>query len=151
MKWAITHHVHFDRVAAPWVIKKFIDPAAVFSFAPPADFAKLPKDVIPVAFPGAKLGPHDAEGPVFLKILNEYKLTDPALHLMADVIGKGVHYVVDGWRPPLGDRYGHMAVGILAFSDGMILIEPDDQKRLDASYIVWESLYQLFKANKQRG
>lgn len=151
MKWVITSHVHFDRVASPWLIKKFIDPAAEFSFAAPSEAGRLPKDAIPVAFPGAKLGPHDKDGPVFLKILKEYKIHDPALDLIAKVVGLGVHYVVDGYRPPQDDRYGQIAVGLVAFSDGMMLLKPSDQERLDASYVVWDTLYALFKANKQRG
>lgn len=151
MKWVMTDHVHYDRVAACWVIKRFIDPDAEFSFAPrttPLD--QLPKDATPLAFPGAKLGPHDADGPLFMKVLREYKIDDPALHLMGEVIAKGVEYVIHDFRPPVDDRYGQMGVGLAAFADGMILLEPSDQQRLDDSYIVWEALYALFKANKQR-
>jgi hypothetical protein len=151
MKWIITSHVHYDRVASPWLIKRFVDKDARFSFAPASEAKNLPKDAIPVAFPGAKLGPHDENGPVFLKILREYKIQDPALEVMAKVVASGVEYVVHGYRPPVEDRYGQMAVGLLAFSDGMTLFKESDQERLDASYIVWDAIYALFKANKQRG
>lgn len=151
MKWVMTDHVHYDRVATCWMIARFIDPDAEFSFASnqtPLD--QLPQDAIPLAFPGAKLGPHDASGPLFAKVLREYRLTDPVLHLMSDVIAKGVDYVLHDYRPPTQDRYGQMAVGLAAFADGMIVLEPSDQKRLDASYVVWDAMYALFRANKQR-
>ncbi len=151
MKWVMTDHVHYDRVAACWMIQRFIDRDAEISFASnktPLD--ELPKDAIPLAFPGAKLGPHDADGPLFVKILREYKIEDPSLHLIGQVIAKGVDYVLHDFRPATDDRYGQMGVGLAAFADGMILLEPSDEKRLKDSYVVWESIYSLFEANKQR-
>ena len=49
-------NVHFDRVASPWVIKRFIDPDAEFSFVPRNDTDSRPPDAIPVAIPEAMLG-----------------------------------------------------------------------------------------------
>ena len=152
MKWVITEHVHYDRVASPWLIKRFVDEDAQFLFAPrttPLD--QLPTGAIPLAFPGAKLGPHDADGPLFVKILREYELQDPALDLMGRVVTLGVEYVMYGYRPAIDDRYGQIAVGLLAFADGMAVFEESDQRRLDQSYIVWDVVYALFKANRQRG
>jgi hypothetical protein len=151
MKWITTPNVHFDRVACPWLIKRFIDPKAEFLFEAKGQEAQRPKDAIPFSIPGAKLGPHDENGPTFLKILREYKLQDPALELMATVVDKGVNYVLHGFRPAQDDRYGQMAVGYLAFSDGMIQLKHSDPERLEASYVAWDAMYALFKANKQRG
>jgi hypothetical protein len=58
-----------------------------------AERGRLLKDAIPFAIPGAKLGPHDKDGPAFLKLMREYKLRDPALDLMAKVVDLGVNYV----------------------------------------------------------
>ena len=151
MKWATTNNVHFDRVASPWLIKRFIDPNAEFFFVARGQEDKRPNDAIPFAIPGAKLGPHDENGPTFLKILKEYKLQDPALDLMAKVVDLGVNYVLHGFRPAADDKYGQIAVGYVAFSDGMILHKRTDPERLEASYVAYDALYALFKANKQRG
>jgi hypothetical protein len=151
MKWITTPNVHFDRVATPWMIKRFIDPNAEFFFEAKGQEANRPKDAIPFAIPGVKLGPHDENGPVFLKVLKEYKLQDPALELMAQIIDKGVNYVLHGFKPQVDDKYGQMAVGFVAFSDGMILFKKTDLERLNASYVVYDALYALLKANKQRG
>jgi hypothetical protein len=148
MKWVTTANVHFDRVASPWLIKRFIDPQAEFLFVARGQEDKRPKDAIPIAIPGERLGPHDAEGPTFLKIMREYKLNDPALERMAKVVDKGVKFVLDGFRPAIDDRDGQIGVGYLAFSDGMILHKTSDQERLDASFIAYDALYALFKANK---
>jgi hypothetical protein len=151
MKWVTTENVHFDRVASPWLIKRFVDPKAEFFFVGRDQIDKRPKDATPLAIPGipgSKLGPHDKDGPTFRKILREYKLNDPALERMADVVDKGVRFVLEGYRPPIDDRDGQIGVGYLAFSDGMILYKSTDQERLDASFVAYDALYALFKANK---
>jgi hypothetical protein len=148
MKWVTTANVHFDRVASPWLIKRFIDPNAEFFFVTRGQEDRHPKDAIPIAIPGAKLGPHDKDGPTFLKILREYKLDDPALERMATVVDKGVRFVLEGYRPAADDRDGQIGVGYLAFSDGMILHKTNDQERLTASFVAYDALYALFRANK---
>jgi hypothetical protein len=149
MKWVTTATVHFDRVASPWLIRRFVDPKAQFFFVKRGEEAQRPSDAIPFAIPGtAKLGPHDKDGPTFLKILREYKIDDPALERMAKVVDKGVRFVLEGYRPPIEDRDGQIAVGYLAFSDGMILHETSDQSRLDASFVAYDALYALFRTNK---
>lgn len=149
MKWVTTANVHFDRVASPWLIKRFIDPKAEFLFVARDQVDKRPADAIPIAIPGTKLGPHDENGTTFTKLLKEYKLTgDPALVHMAEVVEKGVKFVLEKYRPPITDRDGQIGVGFLAFSDGMVLHKTTDQERLDASYIAYDALYALFKANK---
>jgi hypothetical protein len=57
MKWATRDHVHMDRVASPWLIKRFIDPEAEFVFLPFGKEHPIPDDVIPFAIPGVKIGP----------------------------------------------------------------------------------------------
>lgn len=150
MKWVTTAHVHFDRVASPWLIKRFVDPDAEFLFVERGQEDSRPKDAIPLAIRGTTLGPHDENGTTFEKILKEYKLEDPALHLMGQVVHKGVNYVVAGYRPPSDDNYGQMGVGYIAFQEGMLLLKESDQERLDASFIAYDAMYALFKANKQR-
>src|ERR1700730_14673775 len=151
MKWITTANVHFDRVASPWLIKRFIDPKAEFLFEAKGQEDKRPKDAIPFAIPGvpgSKLGPHDKDGTTFRKLVKEYKLNDPALERMAKIVDKGVNFVLEGYRPPIDDRDGQISVGYLAFSDGMILHKSHDQERLDASFVAYDALYALLKANK---
>ncbi len=148
MKWVTTANVHFDRVASPWLIKRFIDPQAEFVFVPRDQVNTRPADAIPLAIPGTELGPHDENGTTFTKLVKKYKITDPAILHMAQVVEKGVKFVLEGYRPAITDRDGQIGVGFLAFSDGMVLHKSTDQERLDASYIAYDALYALFKANK---
>ena len=104
MKWVTTANVHFDRVASPWLIRRFIDPQAEFLFVSRGQENNRPADAIPIAIPGtAKLGPHDKDGTTFQKLLREYKLQDPALERMAKVVDEGVKFVLEGFRPEKGD------------------------------------------------
>jgi hypothetical protein len=151
MKWIITDHVHYDRVASCWLIKRFVDKEAQFLFAPsrtPLD--ALPKDATPLAFPGAKLGPHDEKGTLFTHILTEYKLTDPALWNLEKVVTGGVRFYRQNPRAETQDRFIQIGVGLITLADGMVLLYEQDQARIDASYPIWDAMYALYQQNKQR-
>ena len=78
MKWITREKVKVDRVACPWLIKKFIDPQAEFVFLPAdTDWTSL-KEGIVYDVPGCELG-HHGEDVSFDSILKKYGLTDPAL------------------------------------------------------------------------
>src|SRR5437762_11292474 len=82
MKWITREKIKVDRVACPWLIKKFIDPDAEFIFLPhDTDWGTI-SDGIVFDVPKCKLG-HHGEDVSFNSILKKYKLTDPALILLA--------------------------------------------------------------------
>jgi len=148
MKWVTRDFVHLDRVASPWLIKRFIDREAVFVFVPWGEEGRRPADAIPFALPGAELGPHDHEGTTFAKLLKKYRLDDPALRLIAGVIAAGVDYVLHDYRPPSDDRLGQMAVGLLAISEGTMLINEDDAMIIERSLPLYDALYAYFTAHE---
>src|SRR6266581_1261938 len=85
MKWITREKVKVDRVACPWLIRNFIDPEAEFVFLPQqTDWSEV-RDGIVYDVPNCELG-HHAEDGSFDSILKKYKLTDPALHLLAEVV-----------------------------------------------------------------
>ena len=85
MKWITREKVKVDRVACPWLIKKFIDPAAEFVFLPAdTNWASL-KDGIVYDVPGCELG-HHGEDVSFDSIVKKYGLGDPALALLAQIV-----------------------------------------------------------------
>src|SRR5689334_5326127 len=107
MKWVTRDHVHMDRVATPWLIRRFVDPDAEFVFVPLAKTLgptldtgiNLPPDAIPFALPGVELGPHDAQGSTFRKVMRKYDLSEPALEFMARIIESGVVHVFHHHEP----------------------------------------------------
>ena len=90
MKWITREKVKVDRVACPWLIKKFIDPQAEFVFLPAdTDWASL-KEGIVYDVPGCELG-HHGEDVSFDSILKKYELADPALTLLAQIVRQPTH------------------------------------------------------------
>jgi hypothetical protein len=88
MKWITREHVKVDRVACPWLIKKFVDQDAEFIFAPAdkvmAEATRL--DAIPYDVKDVELGHHGKECS-FEAILKKYNLTsDPALVLLGRIV-----------------------------------------------------------------
>src|SRR5260370_15213828 len=88
MKWITREHVKVDRVACPWLIKKFVDREAEFYFVPPeqviSEANKL--NAAPFDVPRVELGHHGKECS-FEAILKKYDLTaEPALRLLGRIV-----------------------------------------------------------------
>ncbi len=99
MKWVTRSNVKVDRVACPWLIRRFIDPQAVFLFVPEdqlLDTARKEKATPfdATRFPEVKLN-HRGERCTFEAILDDYKLSDPALHRLALIV-RGADVKVKG-------------------------------------------------------
>jgi hypothetical protein len=148
MKWVTRDFVHLDRVASPWLIKRFIDKEAVFGFVPWDQSVAAPQNSTPFALPGAEIGPHDKDGTTFAKLLAKYKITDKAAHRIGSVVTKGVDYVLHGYRPGPDDTDGQSAVGLLAMAEGMLLLHHDDNAILEASFPIYDALYTNFRAHQ---
>ncbi|MBI3765403.1 MAG: chromate resistance protein, partial [Ignavibacteriales bacterium] len=78
MKWITRERVKVDRVACPWLIKKFIDPEAEFIFVPADSVLSVAKreGAIPFDVEGVELGHHEGRCS-FEAILQKYHVTDP--------------------------------------------------------------------------
>ena len=85
MKWITREHVKVDRVACPWLIRKFIDHSAEFVFLPTATDWPAIADGIVYDVPDCAFG-HHGEDVSFDSILKKYELTDPALLLLAEIV-----------------------------------------------------------------
>lgn len=133
MKWLTRSHVHVDRVACPWLISRFIDSEAEFLFVPASQIEKTAKETgaIPFDAPGAALGHHNGECS-FQTIVKTYNLKDPALILMAEIVG-----CADTDR--LADH--PVAAGLEAIATGYSLRFPDDSENLGLQFQVYDALY----------
>lgn len=148
MKWVTRDFVHLDRVACPWLIKRFIDRDAQFVFVPWGSEHERPADAIAFAIPGCELGPHDSQGTTYDKLMAKYRLEDPSLVAIGAIIRAGVAWVLHGERPSDHDEYGHMAFGLLAISEGVMLIHSTDAEIVDASLGIYDALYANFRAHR---
>ncbi len=88
MKWITRERVKVDRVACPWLIKKFIDPGAEFLFVPAEEVMTVAERerAVPYDVKGVELGHHEKECS-FDALVKKYKLgQDPAMVLLAKII-----------------------------------------------------------------
>jgi hypothetical protein len=145
MLWVTTRHVHLDRVATPWLILRFVDPDAQFSFVPWFGDFQGPAGAIPLSLPGAELAAHDHEATCFERVLRKYAITDPAVLQIGKAVAAGIAYLVRGVCPAPDDRIGQIGVGLLAISDGMMMTHETDQEILDANMPVYDALHARFK------
>ena len=85
MKWITRERIKVDRVACPWLIKKFVDRDAEFVFLPhDTDWARISNGIV-FDVPDCELG-HHGEDVSFNSIMKKYKLTDPALVLLGEIV-----------------------------------------------------------------
>lgn len=137
MKFVTRTRVKVDRVACPWVIKRFIDPNAQFLFVEPDDViaASRRENAIPFDVPNVELG-HNGPLCSFDAILKKYRLDDPALHAMARI--------VRGADTPDRNLTAE-SPGLFAIASGFALLSPnrfaDDHALLEVEFPVYDALY----------
>ena len=143
MRWITRSHVHLDRVATPWLIVRFVDPAAEFQFVEWGETADGREGVVWFGVPGVELGVHDARGTCFRKVLDRYELRDPALARMERVIASGVADAL-GTAPPSEQTETEAMLGAalnkLGNGLGIVL---DDHQHLELGFALYEALYAL--------
>lgn len=87
MKWVTRRKARVDRIACPWLIQRFIDPDAEFLFAPEdqvMDTARR-EGALPFDVPDVELG-HHGDRCSFDAFLAKYRLTDPALRALGEIV-----------------------------------------------------------------
>ena len=136
MKWITREHVKVDRVACPWLIKKFIDPNAEFHFVA-ADQVMLQAQrlgAMPFDVPGVELGHHGKECS-FEAILKTHRLAeDPALRLLAKIVN-GADTDNSLWHQP-------ESAGLKAIAEGFRHLNFRNDHEINAAeWIVYDALY----------
>ncbi len=133
MRWITRERPKIDRIACPWLITRFIDPHAEFLFVPAADVLRLAaeRDAIPFDVEGVELS-HDGPSCSFDALLAKYRLADPALFELADIV-RGA----DTARLDLAPQ----CPGLLAVSLGLSRLFADDHEQLRHGLVVYDALY----------
>lgn len=135
MKWVTRERPKTDRVACPWLIRRFIDPKAEILYVPADRVLEVAKREEARSFdaPGAEFT-HREGRCTFEVLLEEFDLQrDPALVRLAGIVHAAD---IDGelGTDPLGP-------GLLAIAEGARDVEPDDLKLLERESFVYEALY----------
>jgi hypothetical protein len=146
MKWITREHVKVDRVACPWLIRKFVDKDAQFLFVPAdrVDAEARRLSAIPYDVKGAELGHHGKECS-FEAILKKYKLTgDPVLVLLGKIVN-GADTDNTLYHQPEG-------AGLEAIAEGFRHLGFKDDHALNAAeWIVYDALYAYCQEMVRRG
>jgi hypothetical protein len=132
MKWATRPGIHVDRAACAWLIRRFVDPDAEFTFTD--DPAATPADATPFDMRGAALGHHQGRCS-FESALASFDLTDdPAL----EEIGRIVHEA-----DLADDRYdAPAAAGLDVLIRGLTLTSGSDHDTLAITNRLFDGLYE---------
>jgi rhodanese-related sulfurtransferase len=131
--WVTRERPKIDRIACPWLIRRFVDPSAVFLFVTPSEvervaerFAATPFDVEGVFWS------HRGELCTFDVMVEEFGLTMQPLKRLATIVR-----AADTARPELAPE----AAGLLAMSLGLSRMFPDDLQQLEAGLMLYDAFY----------
>ncbi len=131
--WVTRARPKIDRIACPWLIRRFVDPAAVFLFVAPAEVDGVAErfGATPFDIDGAFWG-HRGTLCTFDAMLSEFGLRSAALDRLALIVR-----AADTGRPELAPE----AAGLLAASLGLSRMYPDDLVQLEAGLTLYDAFY----------
>lgn len=150
MKWITRERVKVDRVACPWLIRKFIDPAAEFLFVPVDQVLEIAEreGATPFDVAGVEFGHHGKECSFDALVKKRQLDGDPALKLLARIVN-GADTDNSLWNQP-------ESAGLNAIAEGFRhLGYRDDHEVVAAESIVYDALYaycqQMVRQGKPEG
>jgi rhodanese-related sulfurtransferase len=139
-RWVTRERPKIDRIACPWLVRRFVDPDAEFLYVPVSEVKRAaeektatPYDVADVEFT------HVGEKCSFDAFLGYYGLKDPALDRLATIV-RGA----DTSRLDLAPQ----APGLLAISQGLSLNFLDDHQMLEHGMVMYDALYAWCRQGK---
>jgi hypothetical protein len=135
MKWVTRKHASVDRIACPWLIKRFIDPEAEFLYVPAPDVTAVATrdDAIPYDVGGVELGHIDGRCS-FESIIRKYGLKDAALDRLALIV-HGADITADLAVTP-------EAAGLKAIAHGFAMMHgDDDHRKIELETPLYDALY----------
>ena len=132
-KWVTRAKPKIDRIACPWLIRRFIDPYAVFVYVPPPDvlYMAAALGAVPYDIEGVEFA-HEGERCSFDTILRIFGIADPALDRLAAIV-RGA----DTSRHDLAPQCG----GLFAISLGLSANFPNDHEMLAHGMVMYDALY----------
>ena len=142
MKWITRKNVKVDRVACPWLIRKFVDPEAEFLFVEETDLLEQSKRQGATPFDAPKIQAiklnHRGPRCTFEAIIEDYSISDPAIHRLglivraADVSGQ--------------EAVASEGVGLRSIAQGFAAMGISDDERLAKQFPVYDALYAYLKS-----
>jgi hypothetical protein len=141
MLWVTRPRCHVDRTASAWLIRRFVDAAATFAFAPDPEAAAA-LGGIPFDMRGVELGHHEGRCS-FESILRKYNLKDPVLEEIAAMV-HAADLDDDKFATP-------EAPGLDAVIRGLGMIIEDDLELFTITDRIFDGLYAWLKRSGVQG
>jgi hypothetical protein len=146
MKWVTREKARVDRIACPWLIRKFVDPEAEFLYVPKQEVMEVAtkEGAIPFDMPGAELHHFEERGKEYVSfdaIIRKYELNDPALLELARIVR-----AADG-----GSGREVEAAGLEAAATGFRLLARDDFENQRLQFPLYDALYAYCKWKVEQG
>ena len=138
MKWVTRKNVKVDRVACPWLIRRFIDPQAEFLFVAEDQLLETAQREGATPFDAPRIAEvklnHRGDRCTFEAIMEDFALSDPALHRLALIVRaadvKGQEHAA-----PEG-------LGLRAIAEGFARMPLSDEERLARQFPLYDALYE---------
>jgi rhodanese-related sulfurtransferase len=139
-RWVTRERPKVDRIACPWLIRRFIDPDAEFLYVPSADVLRVAREqsAIPYDVPDVEFT-HVGGRCSFDAFVYRYRVRDPALDELA-VIVRGA----DTNRPDLAPQ----SAGLVSLSLGLSSLFRDDHEMLAHGMVIYDALYAWCRSEK---
>jgi rhodanese-related sulfurtransferase len=139
-RWVTRERPKIDRIACPWLVRRFVDPDAEFLYVPTAEVLGTARDREATPYDIADVGfSHEGERCSFDAFLGHYRLKDPALDELALIV-RGA----DTNRLDLTPQ----SPGLVAVSLGLSILHKNDLDMLEHGMIVYDALYAWCKEGK---
>jgi len=134
VKWVTREHPRTDRIACPWLIRKFIDPDAEILYVPRDEVLDVAERENAISFdaPGARYTHRDGLCS-FEVLVQDYGIDDPAIAYLSRIV-HGADVSEDRDATP-------ESAGLVAIADGFAQLGLDDQEQLALELPVYDALY----------
>jgi hypothetical protein len=142
-RWVTRHRPKIDRIACPWLIRRFVDPDAQFLYVPPSDVTDVAERFNATAYDIENVHfTHRDTGCTFDTMITEFGLAHAALDRLAAVV-----------RAADTDRHqdSPQAAGLLALSVGLSRMYRDDNAQLAAGMGLYDALYRWARDGHDEG
>ena len=136
MNWVTRKHIRVNRTATAWLIRRFVDPDATFTFVEAGDVAAVERDTGATGFdaPDARYPHRDDQGRCsFEALAQEHRPNDAALKRLARIVHSAdfpdaTNLTVEG-------------AGLRAISRGFPLVARDDHESVERATFLYDALY----------
>jgi hypothetical protein len=136
VRWVTRRHIRVNRAATAWLINRFIDPEATFSFVEPDEVARVEREDGATGFdaPGARYPHKDSLGRCsFEALAAEHRPDDAALHELARIVRSA------DFREEIGNV--PEAAGLRAISHGFPMVARSDHEVVEKAAFLYDALY----------